>query len=180
VACRQQAIGIHGAGVRRTPRPRPVMRQIRMHAAGCQAPKHDVRRLVKLDRGMTLCWSDLHARRVTAGSYIPGTGGSRRSPKDTKGVSNRVQEGGGGGQRVIEGALPIRFGTVRTRVQIPRPRPVSSSKSPILDVIRSRRGTAGAQIRGEPGNEAAKFVAMVGRSELGRQRLGRRPQLYIS
>ena len=73
----------------------------------------------------------------------------------------------------------LRFGTVRPRVQIPGPRPISSSKSPILDLICGHRGTAGAQIRGEPRNEAAKSLALVGRSELGRQGLGACAQLYI-
>ena len=73
-----------------------------------------------------------------------------------------------------------RFGTVRPRVQIPGPRPISSSKSPILNVIRGLRGTDGAQIPGEPRNEAAKLLAMIGRSELGRQGLHACAQLHIS
>src|SRR5207302_3264960 len=83
-------------------------------------------------------------------------------------------------KNTLSGRNRKEFGTVRPRVQIPGPRPISSSKSPIFDVIRSRRVTAGAQIRGEPRNKAAKFIAMVGRSELGRQGLGACAQLYIS
>ena len=62
----------------------------------------------------------------------------------------------------LGGRNPLHFGTVRPRVQIPGPRPISSSKSLILDVFQSRRVTAGSQIPREPRNEAAKFVAVVG------------------
>jgi len=79
----------------------------------------------------------------------------------------------------LGGRNRLDFGTVRPRVQIPGPRPFLYSKSAILDVFRSRRVTDGAQIRGEPRNEAAKFVAVVGRSELGRQGLVR-AHSYIS
>src|SRR5712692_3672127 len=109
--------------------------------------------------------------------------GTRRIREDTQGhdqAANQVQEDTGGPAGIRKDTASCRFGTVRPRGQIPGPRPISSSKSPILDVIRSRRGTAGAQIRGEPRNEAAKFVAIVGRSELGRQGLGACAQPYIS
>src|SRR2546426_5844349 len=123
---------------------------------------------------------ELTTAEVTAVSRNSGT---RRIREETQGHdqgANQVQENTGGPAGILKDTSPRRFGTVRPRVQIPGPRPISSSKSPILDVIRSRRGTAGAQIRGEPRNEAAKFVAIVGRSELGRLGLGACAQPYIS
>jgi hypothetical protein len=117
---------------------------------------------------------------VTAVSRNSGT---RRIREDTQGHdqgANQAQENTGGAAGIRKDTTLGRFGTVRPRVQIPGPRPISSSKSPILDVIRSCRGTAGAQILGEPRIEVAKFVATVGRSELGRQGPGAGAQLYIS
>jgi len=49
-----------------------------------------------------------------------------------------------------------------------------------LELIRSHRGTAGAQIRGEPRNEAAKFVAMVADLNSDDSDLVAAQQLYIS
>jgi hypothetical protein len=87
---------------------------------------------------------------VTAMSRNSGT---RRIREDTQGHeqgANQVQEDTGGPEGKLKDTSRRRFGTVRPRVQIPGPRPISSSKSPILDVIRSRRVTAGAQIRWKP------------------------------
>src|ERR1700694_5709146 len=42
-------------------------------------------------------------------------------------------------ESLLGGRDRLDFGTVRPRVQIPGPRPFLSSKSPIFDVIRSRR-----------------------------------------
>lgn len=74
-------------------------------------------------------WSDLAARRVTAGSRIPGT---RRIPKDTggqEGEAIRGQEGTRGHGRILQDPASRRFGTVRPRVQIPGPRPKPEFKS---------------------------------------------------
>ena len=62
------------------------------------------------------------------------------------------------------------FGTVRTRVQIPRPRPILYSKSAILDVAWSRRITAGSQFPSEPRERGCVRLTGVSRSELARHR----------
>src|SRR2546425_8822962 len=58
--------------------------------------------------------------------------------------------------KAIVSAIPGRdlseFGTVRPRGQIPGPRPLLSSKSPILDVVLSQRVTAGHRFLGIPCN----------------------------
>ena len=64
---------------------------------------------------------------------------------------------------------PGRFGTVRPRVQIPGPRPVSYSKSAISRVVRSRRITAGSQFPWELSQPKGAAVAVGGGSELARQ-----------
>src|ERR1700682_3536171 len=88
---------------------------------------------------------------VTAVSRIHGT---RRIHEVTEGHEEdpiRVQEEPRGYHRTREDT-PLRgFGTVRTRVQIPRPRPNLYSKPAISGVVQSRRGTAGAQILQELG-----------------------------
>ncbi len=68
----------------------------------------------------------------------------------------------------LSGRDRLDFGTVRPRVQIPGPRPFLYSKSAISGVVESRRGTAGAQIRGELSLLPRAVVTVVGRSELDR------------
>src|SRR2546422_20377 len=94
---------------------------------------------------------------ITAVSRIHGT---RRIHEVTGGHEEdpfRVQEEPRGHHRTREDTPLRRFGTVRPRVQIPGPRPISSSKSPILDVIRSLRGTAGAQLAARGGPPLARW-----------------------
>lgn len=82
---------------------------------------------------------------VTAVSRNSGT---RRIREDTQGHD--------------QGANQAQGDTVGPAGSNPGPPTNLSSKSPILDGIRSRRVTAGAQIPGEPRNEAVKFVAVDG------------------
>jgi len=65
------------------------------------------------------------AREVTAVSRIRGTG---RIQEDTQGhdaAASQVQEDTGGPAWIPEDTTLRRFGTVRPRVQIPGPRPIS-------------------------------------------------------
>lgn len=97
--------------------------------------------------------------------------GNTRTQKDTggnEGRRNRVQDDTGGTAGTREDTGYAGFGTVRTRVQIPRPRPFSYSKSAISGVVRSRRGTDGAQIRWDLRGTARAVMTVVDRSELGR------------
>jgi hypothetical protein len=74
---------------------------------------------------VTLCLCDLDARRVTAGSHIPGTERSSAVTSGHGGAEICIQEEHGGHGRIWSDTLPRRFGTVRPRVQIPGPRPES-------------------------------------------------------
>src|SRR5216683_6915925 len=68
----------------------------------------------------------------------------------------------------ISGVTFLRFGTVRTRVQIPGPRPISVLK--IGDFVVQRcRGTAGAQFRWELPDTRGAMVTVVGGSEFASQ-----------
>jgi hypothetical protein len=65
---------------------------------------------------------------VTAVSRNSGT---RRIREDTQGHdkgANQVQEDTGGAAGILKDTSPPRFGTVRPRVQIPGPRPISEFK----------------------------------------------------
>ena len=73
---------------------------------------------------MTLGLSDLDARRVTAGSHIPGTERSSAVTNGHAGAEICIQEEHGGYGRIWSDTLARRFGTVRPRVQIPGPRPL--------------------------------------------------------
>jgi hypothetical protein len=95
--------------------------------------------------------------------------GTQRIQKDTKGhgeVGGRVQEDTGGAARIREDTTLGRFGTVRPRVQIPGPRPISYSKSAVLDVAWSRPITAGSQFPRELSRPRGASVIVVGGSEL--------------
>src|SRR5450759_5618345 len=108
----------------------------------------------------------LTSAEVTAVSRNSGT---RRIREDTQGHeqgANQVQEDTGGVARILKDTSPRRFGTVRPRVQIPGPRPLLSSKSPILEGLRDRRVTAGSQIPGDPRKWTCTGVNVVGRFEL--------------
>src|SRR5207249_996934 len=56
---------------------------------------------------------------------FPETSAYARSPEDTTGSANRVQEDTQGVGRSREDTASTWFGTVRPRVQIPGPRPIS-------------------------------------------------------
>src|SRR5450759_4596507 len=83
--------------------------------------------------------------RVTAGSQSPGIGRVLQVTKGHQPGRFRIREDDAGVCRTLEDTAPARFGTVRTRVQIPRPRPFLYSKWAFSDVVWSRRITAGSQ-----------------------------------
>jgi len=85
--------------------------------------------------------------RITAGSRFPGNGRTREVTEGHHAGGNRVQGDTQGVRRTREDTPSRRFGTVRPRVQIPGPRPNLYPESAISGVVRSRRGTDGAQIR---------------------------------
>jgi hypothetical protein len=78
---------------------------------------------------MTLCLSDLgrppgHSR-VTHSRHRAVISGNQRTRRRQVGIQ---EEHGGYGRNWLD-TLPRRFGTVRPRVQIPGPRPISELKS---------------------------------------------------
>src|SRR6202171_4853087 len=98
---------------------------------------------------ITRRWTDLNARRVTAGSQSPGFGRVLRVTKGHQPGRFRIRKDVTGVYRTPEDTSSARFGTVRPRVQIPGPRPFLYSKSAILEVATSRRIAAGSQFPGE-------------------------------
>src|SRR5438128_4046012 len=86
-----------------------------------------------------------HAARpriLLAGAHIPGT---ERSPAVTSGhagVEICIQEEHGGYGRIWLDTPSRRFGTVRPRVQIPGPRPISELR-PFLLAVRDRLSLVG-------------------------------------
>src|ERR1700694_3090714 len=99
---------------------------------------------------ITSRWTDLDARRVTAGSQSPGIGRVFEVTKGHQPGRFRIREDVTGVCRTPEDTSSPRFGTVRPRVQIPGPRPFLYSESAISEVVWSRRITAGSQFPGEP------------------------------
>src|SRR6266571_4778968 len=81
-----------------------------------------------------------HAGRSQLCHAIPEPGGHGRTREDT--TSSAIEY-----RRIRKDTPLCRFGTVRPRVQIPGPRPILYSKPAISGVVRSRRVTAGSQIR---------------------------------
>jgi hypothetical protein len=67
--------------------------------------------------------------RVTAGSQSPGIGRVLQVTKGHQPGRFRIREDDTGVCRTPEDTSPPRFGTVRPRVQIPGPRPISELKS---------------------------------------------------
>jgi len=63
--------------------------------------------------------------RTVAGSHIPGTERSSAVTSGHAGAEICIQEEHGGYWRIWSDMQPRRFGTVRPRVQIPGPRPIS-------------------------------------------------------
>src|SRR5450759_1505498 len=88
----------------------------------------------------------LTSAEVTAVSRNSGT---RRIREDTQGHeqgANQVQEDTGGAARILKDTSPRRFGTVRPRVQIPGPRPISEFGLVLLCLSSARvRGPHGFQ-----------------------------------
>jgi hypothetical protein len=77
---------------------------------------------------------------VTAVSRNSGT---RRIREDTQGHdqgANQVQEDTGGPARILKDTSKRRFGTVRPRVQIPGPRPISEYESNLPRLLRKSPG----------------------------------------
>jgi hypothetical protein len=75
-----------------------------------------------------------------------------------------------GARGTPEDTPPTRFGTVRTRVQIPRPRPFLYSKSAISESLWSQRYTAGSQFPTEQPNRGGVNGVVVGQREIAGQR----------
>jgi hypothetical protein len=108
----------------------------------------------------------LDASRVTAGSHIPGTERSSAVTSGHAGAEICIQAEHGGYARIWSDTLQRRFGTVRPRVQIRGPRPFSYSKSAILEVVWSRRITAGSQFPAEHQNQGGVTVPVMGQREI--------------
>jgi hypothetical protein len=70
---------------------------------------------------VTLGLSDLDARRVTAGSHIPGTERSSAVTNGHAGAEICIQEEHGGYGRIWSDTLARRFGTVRHHLSEPGP-----------------------------------------------------------
>jgi hypothetical protein len=77
---------------------------------------------------------------------------------------------------MVEVMYRLRFGTVRTRVQIPRPRPFLYSKPTISEVVWSQLHTAVSQFPAEQRNRGGVTTSVAGNvrsrdwESLGRQR----------
>src|ERR1700674_4163766 len=102
---------------------------------------------------------------------FPAPDGSSGVTKGHQPGRFRIREDDSGVCRTPEDTPATRFGTVRTRVQIPRPRPFLYSKSAILEVVWSRRITGGSQFPAERQNRGGVTVPVVGQREIA----GRRP-----
>jgi hypothetical protein len=82
--------------------------------------------------------------------------GTRRIREDTQGHdqgANEAQEDTGGAAGIRKDTTLGRFGTVRTRVQIPRPRPFLYSKAAISESLRSQLDRAVSQFPKEQPNQ---------------------------
>ena len=79
-----------------------------------------------------------HPRRITAVSRIPGIGRLQEVTKGRPAGRFRIRKANAGVCRTQEDTPPTRFGTVRPRVQIPGPRPVSELRCATEFLYRDR------------------------------------------